>query len=97
MGGTVIDERLSIAHLQTKRVIETMRIPNQEDVLHELACPVLGFWGADDKFCPVSGAMKLATRCPDVRVIILSRCGHWVMVEHSKTFNKAAIEFLGEA
>lgn len=93
----VIDERLSIAALQTKRVIETMKIPNQEDALQDLACPVLGFWGVDDKFCPVSGAMKLATRCRDSRVVLLSRCGHWVMVEHAEVFNRTAIEFLEEA
>jgi 4,5:9,10-diseco-3-hydroxy-5,9,17-trioxoandrosta-1(10),2-diene-4-oate hydrolase len=92
----VIDERLSIAALQTRRVIETMKIPDQTDELALLRCPVLGFWGADDKFCPVSGATKLATRCLDARVILLSRCGHWVMVEHTDLFNSTAIAFLDE-
>jgi 4,5:9,10-diseco-3-hydroxy-5,9,17-trioxoandrosta-1(10),2-diene-4-oate hydrolase len=95
LGDDVIEQRLSIAKLQTKRVIETMRIPNQEDELENLQCPVLGFWGTDDQFCPVSGAMKLATKCPDAQVLLLSRCGHWVMVEYPEVFNRTAIEFLG--
>ena len=92
----VIDERLSIAKLQTKRVIETMKIPNQAEALSDLTCPVLGFWGTEDKFCPVGGAMKLATQCRDAQVIMLSRCGHWVMVEHPDVFNKTTLEFLGD-
>jgi 4,5:9,10-diseco-3-hydroxy-5,9,17-trioxoandrosta-1(10),2-diene-4-oate hydrolase len=97
MADEVLDERLSIAQLQTKRVIETMRIPNQTESLPDLQCPVLGFWGTDDKFCPVSGAMTLATGCKDAQVLVLSQCGHWVMVEHPATFNRHALAFLRPA
>ncbi len=90
----VVAERLSIAQAQPKWVIQTMRIPNQEEELPKITCPVLGFWGVDDQFCPVSGAMKLATGCPDAKVTLLSRCGHWVMVEHTALFNRMSIEFL---
>jgi len=89
-----LDERLQIAAEQPREVVSTMRIPNQTDRLAELRCPVLGFWGTDDHFCPVSGAMKLAERVPDCRVTLLSRCGHWVMVEHPELFNARTIEFL---
>ena len=97
MADEVIDERLSIAKLQTKRVIETMRIPNQADALPDLQCPVLGFWGTDDKFCPISGAMTLVNGCKDAEVLMLSRCGHWVMVEHPETFNRHTLAFLGQS
>ena len=33
---------------------------------------------------------------PDARVMLLSRCGHWVMVEHPALFNRMTIDFLAE-
>jgi len=90
----VVAERLSIAQSQPQWVIQTMRIPNQVDALPEIDCPVLGFWGVDDNFCPVSGALKLAQGLADAKITLLSRCGHWVMVEHTDLFNRMSIEFL---
>jgi len=90
----VVAERLAIAEAQPQWVIQTMRIPNQQADLPKITCPVLGFWGTDDQFCPVSGAMKLATGCADAKVMLVSRCGHWVMVEHTEMFNRMSIEFL---
>ncbi len=87
-------ERLAIAPSQPKEVTSTMRIPDQTELLSALSCPVQGFWGVDDKFCPVSGAMKLATRCAEAEVTLLSQCGHWVMVEHQALFNDRALDFL---
>ena len=58
--------------------------------------PVLCFWGVNDKFCPMSGATAIAESCPDARVVLLSRCGHWVMVEHAEFFNRQCIDFLRE-
>ena len=54
----------------------------------------LEFWGMDDQFCPPSGAPKVAGQCPKAQVILLSRCGHWVMVEHPEVFNTAVANFL---
>lgn len=90
----IIEERFQVAETQPKNVIAKMKVDNQEEQLADIACPVLCFWGADDKFCPVSGAMKVATRCKNSRTLILSECGHWVMVEHRAMFNKLCLEFL---
>jgi len=92
----VIDQRLEIALTQPINVFKTMRIPDQSEQLSEITCPVLGFWGMDDQFCPPSGAPTVASRCPDARVILLSRCGHWVMVEKPDVFNKTVVAFLDE-
>ena len=89
-----LDERLEAAADQPPEVTSTMRIPDQTELLGDLSCPVLGFWGVDDQFCPVSGAMKLATRVSDCRVTLLSGCGHWVMVERTELFNRRSVEFL---
>jgi 4,5:9,10-diseco-3-hydroxy-5,9,17-trioxoandrosta-1(10),2-diene-4-oate hydrolase len=89
-----LDERIEIAHLQPKRVMSSLQVPHLAPHLDKIACPVLGWWGADDNFCPVSGATTLAKNCKDARVQVLSRCGHWVMVEHTDTFNRHTLDFL---
>jgi len=90
----VVQQRYEVALTQPLRVFRTLEVPNQEDQLAELRCPVLGLWGANDLFCPVSGAMKLATRVPDCRVTVFNRCGHWVMVEKKALFDRLALDFL---
>ena len=92
----IINERYEIAITQPKTVISTMRIPNQTTDLHKLSCPILGFWGMDDKFCPSTGAMTLAKNCSNIQMILLSECGHWVMVEHADTFNQQSLTFLNK-
>lgn len=90
----LIEERHAVAMTQPRRVFETSEVPDQSALLAELAQPVLGFWGTDDQFCPVGGALKIATACPDAEVTLLTRCGHWVMVEHRDLFNRRCVEFL---
>lgn len=90
----VIQRRYDVAMQQPRHVFESMRVPNQEHELDKLTCPVLGLWGMQDVFCPPTGATKLAERVPDCRVILLNRCGHWVMVEHEDVFNRSVADFL---
>ena len=91
-----LDERIEIAHLQPKRVMSSLQVPHLTPHLDKIACPVLGWWGANDNFCPVSGATTLAKHCTDARVHLLSRCGHWVMVEHTEVFNRLTLDFLSQ-
>ncbi len=90
----VIEERYQIALTQHKDNIARIHVVNQEDRLAEIQCPVLCFWGANDKFCPPTGAPKIASRCPDSRTMLISSCGHWVMVEYPKLFNELTLKFL---
>jgi 4,5:9,10-diseco-3-hydroxy-5,9,17-trioxoandrosta-1(10),2-diene-4-oate hydrolase len=90
----ILDERCAIAPLQPKRVLTSLQVPHLSPRLKEIQCPVLGFWGVNDKFCPVSGAATIANECAHARVITLSRCGHWVMVEHTELFNRMTLDFL---
>ena len=92
----IIEERFAMALEQPRRVFETMNVPSQLEALSQLKVPVYGFWGMNDQFCPVSGATTLATECPDVRVTLVGRCGHWVMVEHEDWFNRTCLDFLNE-
>lgn len=92
----LIDERLAAYKTQPKAVLATMRVPDFTERLPDIACPVLGFWGVDDGFNPVSGAMKIATACKNARMILHSNCGHWVMVEYGDQFNRSVLDFLAE-
>lgn len=92
----IVEERFQVASKQPKRVLTTLRVPHLAPRLGELQCPVLAFWGNEDQFCPVSGATTLSERCKRSRVMRISQCGHWVMVEHTALFNKVSVEFLEE-
>lgn len=92
----LIAERLGVCNTQPTAVLSTMRVPNLTARLHELTCPVLGFWGTDDKFNPVGGVMKFMEHCRNARFLLVNRCGHWVMVEHRDDFNRMCLDFLSE-
>jgi len=96
--GLVTDElvqsRYDISMTQPTHVFRTMKVDNQTEQLHEIACPVLGLWGMNDVFCPPSGAQKLAERCQNARVTTFTKCGHWVMVEHKEVFDRLCVDFL---
>lgn len=90
----LIEERFRVLASQNPAAFKRMIIPNISERLKDVQAPVLAFWGAKDNFCPVTGAQTLATHCPDAEVTILSRCGHWVMIEYRELFNQRSIEFL---
>jgi 4,5:9,10-diseco-3-hydroxy-5,9,17-trioxoandrosta-1(10),2-diene-4-oate hydrolase len=90
----VIEERYQVAMTQHKDNIARIHVANQEGRLAEIHCPVLCFWGANDKFCPSSGASKIASRCPNSRTMLIANCGHWVMVEYQKLFNDLTLKFV---
>jgi len=92
----VIEERYQVAMTQHKDNIARIEVANLEDRLPDIQCPVLCFWGANDKFCPVSGASKIASRCRQSRTMLISGCGHWVMVEYPKLFNELTLTFLND-
>lgn len=92
----IINERVPIALTQTPASRQRLYVPNLTGELHKLRCPVFGFWGVNDQFNPVSGTMKLMENCPQARMVLVNRCGHWVQVEHREMFNRACIDFLNE-
>jgi 4,5:9,10-diseco-3-hydroxy-5,9,17-trioxoandrosta-1(10),2-diene-4-oate hydrolase len=92
-----VNERVAVVQQQPVCVLSTMQVPNMTSRLGELQCPILGFWGMNDKFCPSSGAQTLLQACRQIRFLMLSECGHWVMVEHRDLFNRQCLAFLEEA
>ena len=90
----LVAERMQIMQLMNGQVMSAMAIPVLIDRLAELACPVLGFWGSNERMMPASGIMNFANNCPNLRLILVSECGHWVMVEHAAMFNRMCHDFL---
>ncbi|MCU1750111.1 alpha/beta fold hydrolase [Pseudomonas sp. 6D_7.1_Bac1] len=91
-----VNERVAVVQQQPICVLSTMQVPNMSARLGELQCPILGFWGMNDKFCPVSGAQTMMEHCRQIRFVLFSECGHWVMVEHREVFNRQCLDFLAE-
>ena len=90
----MIDERMEILPLMNPQVMATMDIPNMESKLPLITQPVLAFWGMNDQFIPVAGAMKIGDGCPNAQIMLFSQCGHWVMIEQAEVFNNTCINFL---
>ena len=90
----LVDERWAILQEQPPEVLRRMIIPNMEQELGRIQCPVLSFWGVDDAMLPASGGLKITRACKPSRHIELAECGHWVMVEHTRFFNAACLDFL---
>lgn len=90
----ILAERSAVAVTQPANLFSTMMVPNMTERLHELTCPVLGFWGTNDRFNPHEGVHKFLDNLPHARFIMLNRCGHWVQVEHQRLFNSTCIDFL---
>ena len=40
------------------------------------------------------GIMAMARNIRHLRLILVTECGHWVMVEHEGMFNRACLDFL---
>ncbi|MGQ7958035.1 alpha/beta fold hydrolase [Pseudomonas sp. SP16.1] len=91
-----VNERVAVVQQQPRCVLSSMQVPNLAPRLAELQCPILGFWGINDKFCPASGAQTMLEACRQIRFVLLSECGHWVMVEHHELFNRSCLDFLAE-
>ncbi|MFT4518991.1 MAG: 4,5:9,10-diseco-3-hydroxy-5,9,17-trioxoandrosta-1(10),2-diene-4-oate hydrolase [Halioglobus sp.] len=90
----LVEERMQIMQIMNGHVMATMKVPVLVDRLAEIKCPVLGFWGMDEKMMPENGIMNMAKNLENLRLILVTQCGHWVMVEHEDMFNRTCLDFL---
>jgi len=90
----LVAERMQIMQIMNGHVMATMQIPVLTGRLPEIECPVLGFWGLEEKMMPENGIMALARNVRHLRLILVSECGHWVMVEHEGMFNRTCLDFI---
>ncbi len=90
----LVAERYAILQTQPVEVLARLRVANMEAELGKLRCPILGFWGQNDHFTPVSGFQKFIDACDDCAFTIVANCGHWVMVERREMFDAQLRAFL---
>ncbi len=90
----LVSERMQIMQLMNGQVMSSMQIPELGERLTELDCPVLGFWGLNERMMPASGIDNFTKHCRQLRLVLVSECGHWVMVEHEAMFNRLTLDFL---
>lgn len=90
----LVEQRFNVLKTQPKDVLARMSIPDLTPELARIRCPVLGFWGVEDQFCPASGYEKILRAVADGRFIMYARCGHWAMIERAEDFNRNVIAFL---
>jgi 4,5:9,10-diseco-3-hydroxy-5,9,17-trioxoandrosta-1(10),2-diene-4-oate hydrolase len=90
----LVAERFAVARTQPKDVLARMRTPNLQPRLGELKMPILGFWGYQDKFMPLTGINYFLEQCDDARFMTFNGVGHWVQVERCDEFNRYTLEFL---
>ncbi|MDQ2623140.1 MAG: alpha/beta fold hydrolase [Actinomycetota bacterium] len=79
-------------------VIRTLRGTVGHSVGHLLprvSQPTLMIWGADDQvLSDVPGAIKAAERIPNVRQVVIPRCGHAPQIERARLVNGLIRRFL---
>lgn len=90
----LVNERWALMQKQNPQVVKTMTVPNMTARLPEITCPALGFWGMNENMMPETGILKLAKGMPNLRMILVPRAGHWVMIEHRDLFNRMTLDFL---
>ncbi len=90
----VVHERYGLAVQQPSRVFTSVSIQPTWERLGELKMPVLTFWGAHDRFLPVSQALIAANEIANSKVVISSGAGHWYMIEQADDFNREVVDFL---
>lgn len=90
----LVAERMQIMQIMNGHVMKTMQVPVLVDRLSEIECPVLGFWGMNERMMPENGILAMAKNLRHLRLILVTECGHWVMVEHEDMFNRACLDFL---
>lgn len=90
----LVSERFEILKLQPVEVLARLRIADMSGELGGLDCPILGFWGCDDRFTPISSHAKFLEASEDCSFTLVSNCGHWVMVERTAMFNAHVAAFL---
>ena len=87
-------ERFEVARTQPKDVLARMKTHNLRPRLGELKMPILGYWGFNDTFMPLTGINYFLEDCADARFMTFNKVGHWVQVERAEEFNRYTLEFL---
>lgn len=99
----MIDSRYNVAvEPETRKFYEHFlskpdsREPQLWRELEKIGHPTLLVWGRDDRTNPYEGGLFMLKRMRDVRLHIISQCGHWVQFEKCREFNKLLRSFVDD-
>lgn len=62
--------------------------------LADIKAPTLLIHGRDDRTVPFTAGLQLVRNIPDARLLVVTRCGHWVQLEHADEFNRSVASFI---
>jgi len=68
--------------------------PKYNERIKEIKCPVLLIGGSDDLITPPKYQEYTKSQIPHAEIVIIPDVGHMLIVENSKAFNSAVIDFL---
>ncbi len=64
-------------------------------LLHRVTAPTLVIWGAEDHILSdIPGSIRAAARMPDVRQLVIPRCGHAPQIERARLVNRLIVRHL---
>lgn len=90
----LVHERAELMKLQNPQVMKTMKVPNLTAEFGKIKQPTLALWGLNENMMPETGILRLAKGLPNCRMVLVPKCGHWVMIEHRELFNRMVLDFL---
>jgi 4,5:9,10-diseco-3-hydroxy-5,9,17-trioxoandrosta-1(10),2-diene-4-oate hydrolase len=92
-----VAERFDIAMEQPMVLYQTLTCPYyMPSQLRTIKCPVIGFWGTQDKFLPYQQHKILQEALPEATISLSDKAGHWFMIEERDRFNRECLEFLNK-
>ena len=62
--------------------------------LAAITAPSLFIHGRDDRVVSFEHSLLLVASVRDSRMVLLNRCGHWAMIEHTAEFNRLVTDFV---
>ncbi len=61
-----------------------------------VVAPTLVIWGRQDRFLPLAHLTTFMQHMPQAESVVLEKCGHAPMIEHSAKFSQLALDFLAK-
>ena len=71
-------------------------IASAEDDIRRLGQETLIIHGRDDRVVPLDNSYRLLQLIEKSQLHVFGQCGHWVQIEHAKTFSRLVSDFLAD-
>ncbi len=95
-----LEERISLAlrpdMIAAQRTLfgDPDAIEDLTDQLSKITARTFLLWGREDRFIPLWAGLKYLEGIKNSEMHVFPRCGHWVMIEREREFNRLLKDFL---